>query len=129
MNLLDKLASSLGVRDETPNVELAKIVAANNDAGAVKSLVENLAHKKSAIQGDCIKVLYEAGALRPELIAPHLDAFVRLLDHKNNRLQWGAMLAVDYIASVNPAAVYAHLPKIVAAADGGSVNGWGYRRK
>ena len=44
-----------------------------------------------------------------------------MLDSKNNRLQWGAMTALDTIANENPAAVYTALAKIIRVADQGSV--------
>lgn len=120
-NILDRLASSLGKRDEMPNEELAKAIAAAGDTASVQSLVDHLGNKSSAIQSDCIKVLYEIGALKPQLIAPHLEVFLPLLRHKNNRLQWGAMTALHSIAALNPAGVYGHLSHIMAATDSGSV--------
>jgi hypothetical protein len=121
MTVLDKLASALQRRDEVPNTELAKLVAGKNDRNAVKELVENLNNKSKAIQSGCIKVLYEIGEIKPELISKYTKEFVALLDSKNNRLQWGAMTALHTITHENPEGVYASLAKIVAAADSGSV--------
>lgn len=119
--VLDHLASAFGSKDEAPNIALAKAVATSGDTAAVQALVEHLKHKNSAVQSDCIKVLYEIGVLKPQLIAPYLDIFLDLLPHKNNRLQWGAMTALDSIAAVRPEAVYDRLPEIMDAADKGSV--------
>ena len=121
MNILPKLASSLNRRDEEPNKKLAVLIARNNDKAAVKELVELLFTAKPDIQSDCIKVLYEAGALKPGLIAANCRQFIELLDHKNNRLQWGAMTALSSCVLENPKAVFAALPKIVDAADKGTV--------
>lgn len=121
MSVLHQLATNLGRRDEVPNQELAARIVAASDAAAVSELVENLSNKDKNIQSDCVKVLYEIGERNPELIAGHAAAFVALLDHKNNRLQWGAMTALDSIASVQPADIFKHLPKILAAAAAGSV--------
>ena len=44
-----------------------------------------------------------------------------MLDHKNNRLQWGGMTAINAITLENPKMIYASLGKIIAAADKGSV--------
>ena len=121
MSVIEKLATSLGRRDETPNQDLAKAIAAGSDTSAVQELVENLSNKKKDIQSDCIKVLYEIGALKPALIAPHIGAFTKLLDSKNNRLAWGAMTALDAAASADLNGVYAFLPQIIAVADSGSV--------
>ena len=121
MTVIDKLASSLGRRDEVPNQELAAQIAAKNDKKAVKELVDNLSNKKKDIQSDCIKALYEIGALKPALIAEYAKDFIALLDSKNNRLQWGAMTALSSITDENPKAVYAAIAKIAAVADSGSV--------
>jgi hypothetical protein len=121
MSVLHHLASALNRRDEIPNQELAGKIAAKKDTAAIKELVENLKNKKKDIQNDCIKVLYEIGELKPELISGYAKDFVALLDDKNNRLQWGAMTALDQITNENPNVIYTHLSKIIAASDKGSV--------
>jgi HEAT repeat protein len=121
MSVIDKLAASLGRRDEIPNQELAREIVKKNDESAVKELAENLSHRKKDIQNDCIKVLYEIGAEKPNLIAPYLKDFLALLTSKNNRLQWGAMTALGCIVKEKPAEIFAALGKILDAADQGSV--------
>jgi hypothetical protein len=121
MSVIDRLATSLGRRDEVPNQELAKEIAAKKDKGAVQELVRSLSAKNKDIQNDCIKVLYEIGAIVPSLIVPYTQEFISLLQHKNNRLQWGAMTALSCIAPKDPEAIYAALPLIMAAANKGSV--------
>lgn len=121
MTVIDKLATSLGRRDEVPNQELARQIAAAGDKKAVKELVEHLGGKDKDIRSDCIKTLYEIGALKPALIAPHAAAFVQLLDNKDNRMQWGAMTALNSMTGEVPATVYAALGKLAAVAEKGSV--------
>lgn len=121
MAVIDKLASSLNCRDEVPNLELAKEIITQNDKKGIKELVESLGNKSKDIQNDCIKVLYEIGEHKPGLIAEYAKDFVALLDNKNNRLQWGAMTAINRITPENSKVLYAALPKIIAAADSGSV--------
>jgi hypothetical protein len=121
MSVLNKLAFSLGRRDEVPNVELGKQIAAKNDKTAVKELVANLSSKKKDISNDCIKVLYEAGYIKPDLLLPYTKEFLGLLDSKNNRMQWGAMTALGCIAEEDPKTLYKVLPKILDAANKGSV--------
>ncbi|MEM1137649.1 MAG: hypothetical protein AAGI07_17560 [Bacteroidota bacterium] len=120
-NLLNKLASSLGRRDEMPNQELAKQIVVVSDTASIKVLVESLQDKNRAIQNDCIKVLYEIGVLQPELISDYSDSFLSLLNSKNNRLQWGGMTALHCITALKPDEIYAKLPQIIEAADKGSV--------
>jgi hypothetical protein len=121
MSILNKLATSLNRRDEVPNQELAKQIAKVNDTKGVKELFENLNNKSKDIQNDCIKVIYEIGVLKPELIGGYVKELLALLTHKNNRLQWGGMTALDTIVLEDPKAIYAALPKIMDAADKGSV--------
>ena len=119
MSVTDKLASSFGRRDEVPNQELAKQIVATNDKKAIKELVEHLKNKD--IQSDCIKVLYEAGAQKPELISDYAVVFTDLLENKNNRLVWGAMTAIDAITLREPETVYSVLGKLVTIAAKGTV--------
>jgi hypothetical protein len=121
MSVLGKLASALGRNDEQPNVELAEVLAAKPDAAAIAELAGALAAGPTAASNDAIKVLYELGERRPELVAPHAKAFLTLLGGKNNRNVWGALQAIETITSLQPDAVLAELPKIIAAADKGSV--------
>ena len=121
MSVLDQLATALNRRDEVPNQELAKEIVRTNDRAAVKELVENLANKDKRLQSDCIKVLYEIGAREPALIAAYYREFGKLLDSNNNRLVWGAMIALDSITMREPKGVYGLLAKVLQVADTGSV--------
>ena len=121
MSILLKISSSLGQRDELPNVLLAQEIVASKDRIGIKELADNLNNKNKAIQNDCIKVLYEIGEIQPNLIAEYLDKFLDLLSHKNNRLQWGGMTAVNCIATISPKQVHKHLSQIIDAAEKGSV--------
>ena len=121
MSILNKLASAVGVRNTEPNKDLAIEIIKSKDKKAIKELVENLNNKNKNISSDCIKVLYEIGEQKPELIAEFDREFLALLHHKNNRLVWGAMTALDCIASVNPKEIYKNLSTILEIADKGSV--------
>ena len=121
MSVLDKLASALGRNDERPHVVLAETLTAQPDAAALAELAGALATGSTAVSNDAIKVLYELGERRPELVAPHVPAFLTLLGGKNNRNVWGALQAIEAITQVVPDVVLAQLPAILAAADKGSV--------
>ena len=121
MYVLNRLASSLGRRDEVPNQELARDLASNRDKAGIREIAENLWNKDKNIQADCIKVLYEIGNLEPSLIVDYADDFVRLLKSKNNRLVWGGMTALAEVAKANPEAVFKHLGEIQKAKETGSV--------
>ena len=121
MSVLNRLASSLGRRDEVPNQELARDLAAKKDKAGIREIAENLWNKDKNIQADCIKVLYEIGYIEPKLIADYAEDFVRCLKSKNNRLVWGGMTALTEVAKANPDVVFKYLDQIKKANETGSV--------
>jgi len=121
MSVLSKLSSALNQRGEAANIDLTKSITAKKDRTAIRELVENLNNKNKAMQSDCIKVLYEIGEMKPELIAEYAAIFGKLLKSKNNRLVWGAMTALDMVTSYNTKAVYKMLPEVLQVADEGTV--------
>ena len=121
MSVLNRLAYSLGRRDEVPNQELARELAAEKNKAGIKEIAENLWNKDKNIQADCIKVLYEVGVIEPDLIADYAEDFVKLLRSKNNRLAWGGMTALAEVAKANPKAVFKNLDAIKKAKETGSV--------
>ena len=121
MSVINKLAHSLGRRDEVPNQELARELAVKKDKNGIREVAENLWNKDKNIQADCIKVLYEIGYIEPKLIADYIDEFVKCLKSKNNRLVWGGMTALAEVAKVSPDLVFKNLDAIKKAKETGSV--------
>lgn len=121
MTVIDKLASSLDRKDEEPNIGLAIQIVDHKDEKAVKELIENLSNKNKNIQNDCIKVLYEIGDRKPSLISDYTNEFFSLLESKNNRLQWGAMTALNSITSDVPELIYSKIDNIIETGEKGSV--------
>jgi hypothetical protein len=121
MSVLNRLASALGRRDEIPNQELARDLAAGKDMAGIREIAQNLWNKDKNIRADCIKVLYEIGSLEPKLIADYAEDFVKLLRSKNNRLVWGGMTALNEVAKANPDGVFKYLDEIKKAKETGSV--------
>jgi len=121
MTVLNRLASFLDRRDEVPNQELARDLAAKKDKTGIHEIAENLWNKDKGIQADCIKVLYEVGVIEPKLIAEYAEDFVKCLRSRNNRLVWGGMTALAEVAKANPDAVFQHLDEIRKAKETGSV--------
>lgn len=121
MTVIKKLSSSTGKRSKEVNKAFAKEIVAKNDRKSIKALIELLNHRDRNIQSDAIEVLYETGYVKPDLIADDYEIFVELLKNKNNRLVWGAMIALSTVSKVIPELIYKALPKIVAAVDEGSV--------
>jgi hypothetical protein len=121
MSVIDKLAHSLGRRDEVPNQELARELAVKKDKQGIHEIAENLWNKDRNIQADCIKVLYEVGYIEPKLISDYAEDFVKILKSRNNRLVWGGMTALAEVAKANPDAVFNNLDAIKKAKENGSV--------
>ena len=120
-SIIPKLSSSLDRRDEVPNQELARQIVQDNDKSAVQELIDNLSSKQKGIANDSIKVLYEIGEKSPALISSYSNEFIAQLKSKNNRLQWGAMAALNAITLEEPKTIFGFLAEIIQAMDGGSV--------
>jgi len=130
LSVIKKLSSSLHRSDEIPNQELAIEIIRKNDSDAVKELVDNIFNKDRAIQNDCIKVLYEIGERgKPELIAQYVDTFIAFLSSKNNRMVWGAMIALGTVAKLKAGEIWKQIDEVIAANEKGSVitQDWGIR--
>jgi len=121
MSVLEKIAYLQNRRDEVPNQELAKELVQAKNTDGLKEIAGNLSNKNENIQSDCIKVLYEAGYIEPEMIADYTNDFLRLLRSRNNRLVWGAMLALSTIAGIRADEIYENLDAILKIMQEGSV--------
>lgn len=121
MSVLHRLAHHQNRRDEIPNQELARDLAAQKDREGIREIAENLWNKDKNVQADCVKVLYEIGYIDPTLIADDADDFLRLLKSRNNRLVWGGMIALSTIAEERADFIHAHLDQILKAMNTGSV--------
>jgi hypothetical protein len=121
MTLLNQLASQLDRKDEVPNVELAHELAQQENLAGIEEVIENLSNKDKKIQHDCIKVAYEIGDLKPELISKYALTFINLLKSRDNRLVWGGMSALASIADVSSDTIMDHLETVFYAVKNGSV--------
>ena len=119
--MIELLACKLGRNDEIPNIELAEKLCQSMDREGVSEIVHGLKSNEQNIANDCIKVLYEIGQRKPELIAEFADDFITALSSKNNRIVWGSMKALVYITPIKPKAVFSRLPEIITAYKKGSV--------
>lgn len=121
MSVINELACSLGRRDEVPNQELARKLAADNDTAGIKELVDHLQDKNTDIANDCIKTIYEIGMIDPALIEPHTEDIVKLLPSRNNRMVWGAMIALSTVAGRQADKLMPCLDLIMKTTKSGSV--------
>jgi hypothetical protein len=121
INVKDQLATSLGKNDEAPNIALATKIVKSGDIAAVKDLISLLDDKKTAVRSDVIKVVYEIAERHVEMILPYTSTILNLLNHKDNRMIWGAMSALSAISMEKPELMAKYLPAILEAMDSGSV--------
>ena len=121
MSVLNRIAFFRNRRDEVPNQELARDLAAKKDKAGIREIAEHLWDKEKNIQSDCLKVLYEVGYIDPALIADYVEDFIKLLKSKNNRLVWGGMIALGTVAALKADVVFAHLTEIQKTMKEGSV--------
>lgn len=91
MPVFERLASVQGIRSDVPNQELAKELAEKDDFEAIRE------------------------------IADYVDDFIGLLESRNNRLIWGAMIALSTITRIYPGDIFIARERIMRAIEKGSV--------
>lgn len=121
MSILNQIAFFQERRDEVPNQELARRLAEGEDRAGIAEIAAHLEDDNAAVASDCIKVLYEIGYLRPELIRGYAAKFLELLGSKNNRMVWGAMIALSTIAPLEPETIWQRLDLILGTMEKGTV--------
>lgn len=121
MTVLNRIAHFRGRRDEVPNQELARALAAKRDKKGIREIADNLRNENQQVQSDCLKVLYEVGFIDPALIAGYVGDFIELSRAKNNRLVWGSMIALSTIAGLKAEEIYARRREIQEVIESGSV--------
>jgi hypothetical protein len=121
LEVLQLIAFYQNRRDEVANQELAHQLAANRDHAGISLIAASLRDENPAVRSDCIKVLYEVGYLNPVLIAPFAADFLDLLQSRENRLVWGAMIALSTIASLEPQKIAERLDLVFDSIQNGSV--------
>lgn len=108
---------------------LAKELVSTHDLVGIQEIASGLNHSEKNVRSDCLKVLYEIGYLEPGLIAPYGGSFLPLVRSKDNRMVWGAFIALATIASLRTGEITGHIPELVEAFNRGSVitRLWGMR--
>lgn len=117
----EKLASSLGTREEKPNIELAHELVKSENIAGIEEVMQLLQNADKKIKHDCIKVAYEVCRLNSELIKNYAPIFIQLLRSPSNRLIWGAMQALSTIAIDSHEILMDNLHELKLAVKTGSV--------
>ena len=121
MSAINGIAYYQKRRDEVPNQELAHQLAESEDKAGIHEIAENLWNMNKNIRSDCLKVLYEIGYIRPDLIADCVNDFLKLLKDKENRMVWGAMIGLATIADLQPHQIWDKIDDVINAVDVGSL--------
>jgi hypothetical protein len=121
MSVLDKIAYYQNRRDEVPNQVLAHQLAQTEDKLGIQEIAQNLWNKNKSVRSDCLKVLYEIGYIRPDLIADYVDDFLQLLKDKENRMVWGAMIGLTTVADLRPHEIWEQIDDVISAVENGSL--------
>jgi hypothetical protein len=121
MSALNRIAYYMDRRDEVPNQELARDLAATRDAAGIREIAGHLRDKNKSVASDCIKVLYEVGYVNPGLIQDYAADFLDLLHSRENRMVWGGMIALATVAGLQAPAIWPRLDEVIAAVDHGTL--------
>ncbi|MDP3045934.1 MAG: hypothetical protein Q8O07_00445 [Chloroflexota bacterium] len=121
MSALDRIAYYVDRRDEMPNQELARDLAAAQDLVGIREIAGHLRDKNKSVASDCIKMLYEIGYIKPELIQGYAGDFLDLLRARENRMVWGGMIALATVAGLQAPAIWPRVDDVIAAVDHGSL--------
>lgn len=120
-DILSQIAFYQGRRDEVPNQELARQLVESGNRQGIQVIADHLHDPNPSVASDCIKVLYEVGYMNPEFIEDYYGQFLDLLDSPENRLVWGAMLALSLVAVRNADELFTYREKILKVTQTGSV--------
>lgn len=119
-NLLSRLGYLQTRRDRTPNLDLARDLAARDDKAGIREIAENMWNDNKNIHSDCMNVMYEIGRVDPNLITPYAADFVKFLKSKYPHMVEGASAALMEISKVSPDFIFKNLTEIKRIAETGS---------
>lgn len=110
MSLVDQLASSLNIKNETPNIDAAAVILKSPQR--IVEIIEAIPQAEPALLGDCVEVLTMISEQQPQLVVPYADQIIPLLSHKKTRVRWEAMHCLAYLASFIPQRMSGLLPQL-----------------
>ena len=119
-DLLNRLGYLQTRRDRTPNLDLARNLAARDDLTGIREIAENMWNDNKNIHGDCMNVMYEIGRVDPNLITPYASDFIKFLKSKHQNMVLGAITALSEVAKVKPDFIVKHLDEIKKAKEAGA---------
>jgi hypothetical protein len=121
MTALNRIAFYMNRRDEIPNKELARDLAATQDLAGIAEIAGHLRDKNKSVASDCIGVLYHVGYSNPELIQGYAGDFLDLLHSRENRMVWGGMIALATIAGLQAPDIWSRVDEVITTVDQGTL--------
>ncbi len=123
MNIIERLSSPAGRRDQKPNIALGREIAKVRDQSALVQIRKLLTDEstKTDVRADLLKTLEAIGETAPDLIADFYPAVKPFLKHPKNFMIWRAMCVLAKISPYNREKVPGDLVEILEAMDSGSV--------
>ena len=99
MSVLNRLASSLGRRDEVPNQELARDLAVKKDKKGIQEIAANLWNKDKSIQADCRpkEVPQHAERSLPAVNSSNKKDFIKVLEKRMEDLSGSGLARVKKV--------------------------------
>ena len=121
--IIHRLASSKGRRDQGPNKALAADVISSADFDAIEKLIDIIADQTLHINltADALKVLEMIGEQQPKWIEKAFTPTLQLLESKQNKLVWRAMTIISLTSIFFPDKTFENLGMILKTMDSGTV--------
>lgn len=116
-------ATSDGVEGGAPKkksggAELAAQIVAGTSELGLQHYARALEHENPHTASQAARVVEEVVALKPELVAPHIERLVRLLTSENPRVVQACATSLPLLTRVAPAKVARHLERLRGGYDG-----------
>lgn len=124
MPIQDKLAYSVGRKDQLPNRKLAQEIVESGDPAQIKELIAFMESKPSRRPlMDAALTLAYISECDPEMMVVHIGYLLQRLDHEVERVGWGSMIALAHLVKVAPDEIYEELPVVLEAMKRDSIVG------
>jgi hypothetical protein len=121
ISVVDQILATIDSPTEAPSSQIAQRIANAQDPVSLEGIFALLSHANKKVQRNAMRVIYKLSKMDAVLLKPHLEALFDLLNSKQNRMVWSAMISIDSLTEVMPVQVYERLETILTVVNKGSV--------